>query len=737
MFRLTTIAAALVLSLAPELFADPIHDAVVAGDLATVGQLIDQNPSLVTAPDTALNLPLHLAASEGQTSVIALLLSKGANIEAGDRENTTPLIVACMLNKPEAVHLLVERGASLKARDNNGNTPILGAARGGNLELVKYLVEHGASLADVSNRGSNCLHIAASIGAEPLVRYLLDQKLDISAPNGGGYSPLHFAAMNGSLPIVRLLVAAGANLEQTDRNGFSPLMLAASSGKLEVAQALLDLGADVNHAPSVWGHTALYSAIWSGNLEVAKLLIDRGADLQYRNDQGENALHIAAAKGDIPIAEMLLSRGFDINAPDNGGRNPICQAIWGQPDMVRWLIEHGSKVDALTDTTSGPLQFAAGQNDTNIVRTLLFSGARVDCQSPGWSTPLNTAVRGGNLAISRMLLDAGANPNLTAAYGLSTPLHIAAMTGKKDVVELLIDRGATVNARDSLGRTPLYYATRYGQEPSIEVLRAHGAKSDPVTEIYDAKTVLAEPLGNGAATIWYLGHSGWGIKTRNHFLIFDYTGSEPRPDLPQLANGFVDPTEIAGLPVTVFSTHEHGDHYDTTIFSWKEQIPNISYVFGHRPPERLDYTYVGPEESSDLPGMKVSAIRSTDGGVGFIVEVDGLTIFQAGDHAAAVPELPAAFTSEIDKVAARWPKIDLAFLPTVGCSIGTPEAVRAGDIYTLNKLHPRVTFPEHGIDAEYVYREFKRLATQAGVTDSIVCAEHRGDLFRYSRERQL
>ena len=135
--------------------------------------------------------------------------------------------------------------------------------------------------------------------------------------------------------------------------------------------------------------------------------------------------------------------------------------------------------------------------------------------------------------------------------------------------------------------------------------------------------------------------------------------------------------------------------------------------------------------------MKVSAIRATDAGVGFIVEVDGLTIFHAGDHSSGQVELPAAYTSEVDYVAEHWPKIDLAFMPISGCSLGTPESVRAGDIYSLNRLHPQLFFPQHAIDAEQVYEAFRRLAIEAGVTDSIVCAEHRGDSFRYSPGQNL
>lgn len=122
---------------------------------------------------------------------------------------------------------------------------------------------------------------------------------------------------------------------------------------------------------------------------------------------------------------------------------------------------------------------------------------------------------------------------------------------------------------------------------------------------------------------------------------------------------------------------------------------------------------------------------SPDAGVGYLIEVDGLTIFHAGDHANGEVGLHAEYTDEIDYLAGLGKSIDMAFLPITGCSLGNPESVREGVYYALEKLQPDLFFPQHGGTATYVYREFVDAAREAGFTVKAACAENGDDSFTY------
>lgn len=52
--------------------------------------------------------------------------------------------------------------------------------------------------------------------------------------------------------------------------------------------------------------------------------------------------------------------------------------------------------------------------------------------------------------------------------------------------------------------------------------------------------LLSRRLADNEAYIWYLRNSGWAVRTRNHFLVFDYVGSDAQPGSPSLSSGQIN-----------------------------------------------------------------------------------------------------------------------------------------------------------------------------------------------------
>ncbi|KPK63612.1 hypothetical protein AMJ83_06195 [candidate division WOR_3 bacterium SM23_42] len=604
--------------------------------------------------------------------------------------------------------LLKENPSSLNAQDDQWMTPLNIAVFNGNTEIVNELLERGADL---------------SIG-------------DID-----GSQPIHCAAINGSIEIVQLLRKKGASINDKDDNGATPLSFATARRRLDMVRYLLENDADVNSRNAV-GMTPLFLA---STPEIAELLIENGARVDIRNDNNSTPLHMIAGAGSVETAELLLAHGLDINAMNDFGWTPLSNAAFRNAEITQFLISRGAKVnphrieqkEACTCHAEyqTPLHCAVRRDSLNIVRLLVENGAVINITDNDEMTPLHIAVSDGNSAITEYLLSQNAQLNIKENHWGRTELHTAAINGYDDIVELLVNKGADVNAQDIEGKTSLDHTLHHGFDSITSFLIAHGATKKSRDISKSTSTHLKKELNDKEAIIWHLGHSGWAIKTQHHLLIFDYFTDRngPLPTDASLASGYIVPDAIKDENVTVFVTHHHTDHYDPTIFEWQNDLPKIEYVLGFQPSQiDNEYTLIGPHTERALDDMKVTTIRSNDTGVGFLVEVDGLVIFHAGDHANGFMDMSGTYTPEIDALADKNMKIDLAFFPIVGCRLGTPESVQLGVHYAIEKLNPTIVLPMHARDATYRYREFAEEAATKGYTTQITYATSKGDRFLFA-----
>jgi len=281
--------------------------------------------------------------------------------------------------------------------------------------------------------------------------------------------------------------------------------------------------------------------------------------------------------------------------------------------------------------------------------------------------------------------------------------------------------------REHMRRGSLKRAINWAAALAVVSASAAPAPAQTVSEMLDAD------VAPGAATLWYLGHAGWAVKTRSRLLIFDYWESHEPPRNASLANGFIDAAEIAGQRTIVFVTHQHGDHYDPKIFHWADSIGNITYVFGwnvttDRPVVRM----LGLRQTRQIDGVVVATINhefDNVAEVAFMVEVDGLVIYHSGDHGTVTDDPNPVFIDNIDYLSSLGKRIDIAFVSTFGRIGG--GMVNAGDRYTIEKLSPKSLFPMHHGDNEDLYERFAHEIENDGVKTAVHYADGRGDCFTY------
>jgi len=221
--------------------AGEIYDAAIADNLALVQSLVANGADVNEQGDEGT--PLHAAVLQGDISIAAFLLDKGADIEAPKAPaGYKPLHIAASYGKPEMVAFLLERGAQANGRDFDERTPLHLVARLGYAKIAKLLIDSGADVDAVDGHAKHtALHSAILTDKKDIVILLLDHSADVNAAPTGE-SPLHLAAREGSPEIVELLVERGADLSARTL-GMTPLMIAESTGRSEVGALLRAHGA--------------------------------------------------------------------------------------------------------------------------------------------------------------------------------------------------------------------------------------------------------------------------------------------------------------------------------------------------------------------------------------------------------------------------------------------------------------------------------------------------------------
>ena len=121
--------------------------------------------------------------------------------------------------------------------------------------------------------------------------------------------------------------------------------------------------------------------------------------------------------------------------------------------------------------------------------------------------------------------------------------------------------------------------------------------------------------------VTYLGHSGFLLEMEDALLLFDYY----QGSLPEM-----DPEKT----LFVFVSHVHYDHYNPDILKLRRQRQNIWYLFSDdvpMPDEQKQVIRLSPEEERRVNGIRVRTLPSTDEGVAFWIEYQGIVIYHAGD----------------------------------------------------------------------------------------------------------
>jgi len=129
---------------------------------------------------------LCLASNFGDPNIAQLLIDRGADVSAADKDSQTPLHIASQRGQEAVARLLIDRGADVSAATRDRQTPLHLASQGGHEAAARLLIDRGADVLAVTKDGRTALRLALQEGRETVARLLIDRGADVSAAGKTG-----------------------------------------------------------------------------------------------------------------------------------------------------------------------------------------------------------------------------------------------------------------------------------------------------------------------------------------------------------------------------------------------------------------------------------------------------------------------------------------------------------------------------------------------------------------------
>ncbi|XP_045612478.1 ankyrin repeat domain-containing protein 29 [Procambarus clarkii] len=215
-----------------------------------------------------------------------------------------------------------------------------------------------------------------------------------------------------------------------------------------------------------------------------------------RNICNGMSLLSAAEHGDLHKVEELLEspdRSYVLAYTENNGwrrgfTSLMLAAEHNHTQVVDALVAAGASVNHTSTSKYTVVYLLAENGATESLQNVLSLGANPDVMTNAGLTPVLIGAWNGFTAVVKMLLERRANPNVAKPNTLYTPLYLASKAGDEEMVRALLNAGANIDFQTYWGVTALIGATSWGRQPVVAMLLK--ARADPNIVEKDGFTAL-------------------------------------------------------------------------------------------------------------------------------------------------------------------------------------------------------------------------------------------------------
>lgn len=309
------------------------------GDLASVAiPLFDLSANMKNIEGTSL---LAAAIISDDNYLAKFLIEKGADINSQDATGNTPLHLAAQGHNSSLIATLLSKGANLEATNKKKETPVFSALlNGGDIKSILALKQAGANMGAIQ-WGYSLLGSALENKEikRDIFYHLLDLGLD---PNIGVVTPLVLAIRQGDYKTIDKLLEKGAKLELPNTKyycspAFTEMMQRCHPSFVKKVLMRPDFPLNPKMGPS-----PLVAAFSLRKSQYIDILIERGAKfpqyiIQDDKDRIKQGLRRMEIANDYTLLEKLLKQGTS----EDFEKIVLTELCMKNPKLTNDLIKRG------------------------------------------------------------------------------------------------------------------------------------------------------------------------------------------------------------------------------------------------------------------------------------------------------------------------------------------------------------------------------------------------------------
>ncbi len=235
--------------------------------------------------------------------------------------------------------------------------------------------------------------------------------------------------------------------------------------------------------------------------------------------------------------------------------------------------------------------------------------------------------------------------------------------------------------------------------------------------------------------IIHLEHSAFCVQKENILILFDCFDKICLPS---------DDTR----ETYIFSSHHHKDHFSLDVLEKFKNYENIYFIFSYDikrnfkkeidesyPMLKESIYYLYPNRQVEIKNLSVKTLGSTDAGVAFLVKLQDISLFHAGDLHLWIwkeesddynQKMRKRYYNEINKL--KDENIDYAFYPL---DLRQEDYFLLGLEYFLSKVKIKKVFPMHFFNDYSVNDKLKQSSLYQEHKEKIIEVSHQDQVFEF------